>query len=140
MHSRRLVSRVIPATVALAVVVCGGTVFAHDNSSQVRIQGTPSVTQDGWSPSGIQDQQEQLSENISYADLNLATSSGARELKSRARDAANSICQKLGDDDQSNLGAGALEHQIQCVNGALNEAMPRIDRAIASAEQTRHRG
>ena len=139
MHSRRLASRVIPA-ISLAAAIYGGAVFAHDSGSQVRIESTPTVTQDGWSPTGIQDQQEQMSENVSYADLNLATSSGARELKSRARDAANSICQKLGDNDPSNRGPGALEHQIQCVNGALDEAMPRINRAIASAGQTGHRG
>ena len=139
MHSRRLVSRVIPA-ISLAAAIYGGTTLAHDNGDQVRIQGAPTVTRNGWSPTGIQDQQEQMSENVSYADLNLATSSGARELKSRARDAANSICQKLGDDDQSNRGPGALEHQIQCVNGALDEAMPEIDRAIAAAGQSRHRG
>jgi len=124
MHSRRLVSGVISAT-TLAVAISSGAVFAQD-TGQVRVHGMP-------------DQQEQLSENISYADLNLATSSGARALKSRARDAASSICQKLGD-DQSNRGPGALEHQIQCVNGALGAAMPQINRAIASAEQTQQRG
>jgi UrcA family protein len=134
MHSRSLVSRVIPAmATAMAVAISSGAALAADSGSQVRIHSTPTVTQDRWSPTGIQDQQEQLSENISYADLNLSTSSGAHELKSRVRDAAHDICQKLGNDDQSNRGPGALEHQVQCVNGALDEAMPTVNRVIASA-------
>jgi UrcA family protein len=134
MRSRSLVSRVVPA-ITLAVAISSGAVFGQDNGSQVRIQGMPMVTTNGWSHTGIQDQQMQLSENISYADLNLATSSGVHELRSRVRDAANSICQKLGDSDDSNRGPAALEHQVECVNGALGDAMPQVDRVIASARQ-----
>ena len=135
MHSRRSVSRVMIPAMTLAAAICSGAVFAHDNNpsddSQVRIQGEPVVTHDGWSRTGIRDEREQLSQDVSYADLNLATSSGARELKTRVREAASNICWKLGDYDDSNLGAGALENQATCVTGALQDAMPKVDKAIA---------
>jgi UrcA family protein len=132
MHSRSLARRAIPATVTLAFVIASATVFAQDNGSQeVRIQGAPVVTSEGWSHTGIQDQRVMLSQNISYADLNLATPAGERELKSRVRDAANTICQRLGDYDQSNRGVDAQQHQVECVDGALDDAMVQVRRALA---------
>ena len=133
MRSRRLIQRAIPATVALAFALSGAAVFAQDSSSQeVKIQSTPVVTTDGYSRTGIQDQRMQLSRNISFADLNIATPAGADELKARVRDAANMICERLGNADPDSTAIAQQEDQNNCVNGAVDDAMTQVRRAMAA--------
>lgn len=139
MRSRAL-QRVIPATVCLAFGISGAAVFAQENGSQdVMVHGQPVVTTEGWSRTGIQNQRVQLSQNISYADLNLATPSGASELEARVREAANTICQKLDNFDPASSGIQQAEERINCINGAVDDAMTQVRQAISS-ERPRTRG
>jgi UrcA family protein len=140
MRRRKLVGSALSGAVALGLAISSGAAFAQDSGDQeVRIQGAPVVTSEGWSRTGIQNQRVQLSQNVSYSDLDLATSSGASELKARVHNVADAICDRLGSDDlQAAIDAEA--NHIQCVNSTVDNAMPRVRRAIASAEQTRPRG
>jgi UrcA family protein len=141
MHTRALLQRVIPATLALAFAASSAAVFAQDSDTQqVNIQGAPMVTTQGWARNGIRNQRVQLSQNISYADLNLATHSGASELKARVRDAASAICTKLSHFDDGRGAIEAEEDQVSCVNGAVDDAMAQIRQAIESAEHAHGRG
>lgn len=141
MRSPRLARGVIPATVTLACAIASATAFGQDSSGQeVRIKGQPVVTTEGWNRFGIRNQKVELSQDISYADLNLATRSGANELEDRVRDAARTICTKLGHYDEGRGAIAAEEDQISCVNGAVDDAMTQIRQAIESAQQTRSRG
>jgi UrcA family protein len=141
MRRRNLMGRVIPSAVALGLAISSGAVFAQNGDDQeVRIQGVPVVTSDGWSRTGIQNQRVQLSQNVSYSDLNLATQSGESELKARVHNVADAICDRLGQSDEPRAAIDATANHIQCVNSAVDNAMPHIRRAIASAEQARPRG
>ena len=142
MRSPRLARWVVPATVTLACAIASAAAFGQDSSDQqqVRIKGQPVITTEGWNRFGIRNQKVQLSQDISYADLNLATRSGADALKARVRDAANTVCTKLGHFDEGRGAIASEEDKINCVNGAVDDAMPQIRRAIASEEQTRSRG
>jgi len=126
--------------VVLGLVISSATAFGQDSSSQeVMIRGAPVVTTEGWSRTGIQNQRLQLSENISYSDLNLATPAGASELKARLHDAANAICNRLAESDEPHAAIDAEAHHIECVNGAVDGAMGQVKRAIA-VEQSQPRG
>ena len=141
MRKRKLIGRVISSAVVMGFAISSGAAFAQNGDDQeVRIQGVPVVTSDGWSRTGIQNQQVQLSQNVSYSDLNLATPSGESELKARVHNVADAICDRLGQSDELRAAMDATAHHIQCVNRAVDDAMPHIRQAIASAGETRPRG
>jgi UrcA family protein len=67
---------------------------------------------------------------VSYADLNLATHSGAVELEKRIRESAARACEQL-----AKLYPETTEGNPPCVEGAVKHAMVEANRAIAAAEQ-----
>jgi UrcA family protein len=141
MRRRKLVGSAISSAVVLGLAIASGAAFAQNGDDQeVRIQGAPVVTSEGWSRTGIQNQQVQLSQNVSYSDLDLATPSGESELKARVHNVADAICDRLGTSDEPREAIDATANHIQCVNSAVDNAMPHIRRAIASAEETQRRG
>jgi UrcA family protein len=109
------------ATAALLFVISSAAAFAQDNAGQVRIVGTAPQT-------------VQLTQNVDYTDLNLATPAGASALKQRIRDTASSICEQLADSHPTNPSAADDEDQRNCVNTAVDDAMGQAKRVIASAE------
>jgi UrcA family protein len=68
---------------------------------------------------------------VSYADLNIATHSGAVELEKRIRDSATEACKQLKE-----LYPDTSEGQTPCVEGAVKNAMEQAKKAIAAAEKT----
>jgi UrcA family protein len=140
MRRRKLVCRSISSAAVLGLAISSGAAFAQNSDDQeVRIQGVPVVTSAGWSRTGIQNQRVQLSQNVSYSDLDLATPSGESELEARVHNVADAICDRLGESDGLQAAIDATARHIQCVNSAVDDTMPYIRRAIASAEQTRPR-
>lgn len=77
----------------------------------------------------------QLSQNVSYADLDLATAQGADELHHRIHQTATRVCDRLG--MLYPEGSFAMEWQARrlCVQGAVDGAMTQAKIAIASAER-----
>jgi UrcA family protein len=67
---------------------------------------------------------------VSYADLNLATHSGAVELERRIKDSATKACDQL-----AKLYPETTEGNPPCVAGAVKQAMVEANRAIAAAEK-----
>lgn len=140
MRRRKLIGRAISSAIVLGLAISSGAAFAQNGDDQeVRIQGVPVVTSDGWSRTGIQNQRVQLSQNVSYSDLDLGTPAGERELKTRVHNVADAICDRLGQTGEPWAAMDATARHIQCVNSAVDDAMPHIRRAIAS-EQSRPRG
>lgn len=141
MQSRRLAQRAIPATVALAFALSSGAVLAQNNGSpEVQSPGMPTlVTIDHDLRTGIANQELQLTESISYADLNLASPAGRDELKARVRDAANTICERLGQADPDPTASAQQQDQTNCVNNAIDDAMTQVRRAQAASEHPRTR-
>ncbi len=71
---------------------------------------------------------------VHYADLNLATASGAAQLEKRIRDAATQACQQLATlYPASTEGVG----KDSCVESATKKAMAEANQAIAAAEKSK---
>jgi UrcA family protein len=68
-----------------------------------------------------------LSKVVSYADLDVATQSGAEALKKRVRRAAMGICVELKQEYPNTTPYGS------CFKEAVNSAMPQVDVIIAAA-------
>jgi UrcA family protein len=67
---------------------------------------------------------------VSYADLNLATHSGATELQKRVKDSATKACAQL-----AKLYPNTVESDPPCAQAATKNAMAQADKAIAAAEK-----
>jgi UrcA family protein len=68
------------------------------------------------------------STEVRYADLNLASSTGAQALKDRVARAAKRVCTSDGEKSLS----GAAEAR-RCADIALAKAMPQVELALANA-------
>jgi UrcA family protein len=120
----------LPLTLALAAV--SGAVIAQETtqSSQIIIQGKPvQVTTVGRSDTGIPIVQYSFERAVSYANLNLSTSSGATELKKRVRETAREACEEL----QAADPLDASDDDGTCVRDATADAMKQVTAAIAAA-------
>ncbi len=67
---------------------------------------------------------------VSYADLNIATHSGAVELEKRIRDTATKACAQL-----AKLYPETSEGPTPCVEGAIKNGMAQLNKAVAAAEK-----
>lgn len=133
------VVRVIPAVaVALAVTIAA---MGQDKptSQEVRISASKVVTvRNGHPRRGIRNETVQLTERVSYADLNLASSSGETMLEQRIRDTADAICAQLGVLFPTGSMRAEKMDRAACVKGAVDGAMAQARLATASAgEPTR---
>ena len=70
---------------------------------------------------------------VSYADLNLATASGARALEQRINDAASRACAEL--ERATSPHSTVVPGDPPCVKTATDGAMKQANAAIAAAEQ-----
>jgi UrcA family protein len=71
-----------------------------------------------------------LVSKVSYADLNLATHSGAVELEKRIKLSAHNVCSQL-----RKLYPDSVETDPPCVQAATKNAMAQANQAIAAAEK-----
>jgi UrcA family protein len=67
---------------------------------------------------------------VGYADLNLATHSGAVELEKRIKESATRACDQL-----VKLYPETIQGDPPCVQGAVKNAMDQAKRLIAAAEK-----
>jgi UrcA family protein len=67
---------------------------------------------------------------VNYADLNLATHSGAVELEKRIKDSATKACAQL-----RKLYPDSVDTDPPCAQAATKNAMAQADKAIAAAEK-----
>jgi UrcA family protein len=78
------------------------------------------------------DQLVSLTRRVSYADLDLSTSSGAKQLEMRVNEAANSLCQEL---ERRVASFPDLAERLTCVKGAVADGMEHARAAISAAEK-----
>jgi UrcA family protein len=72
--------------------------------------------------------EDQLTQRVSYADLDLASASDVQRLTFRVRGAVSRVCAPL---DQR----GTFAKHSDCTTYAWHGARPQMDRAIARAQQ-----
>ena len=65
---------------------------------------------------------------VRYADLNLASGSGAAELQARVKRAAKTVCANSGDKSIT-----ARMNAVQCAKNTAARAMPQVELAMANA-------
>jgi UrcA family protein len=76
---------------------------------------------------------QQLSQRVSYSDLNLATAAGQKRLHSRVRSAVRTVCAPVD-------AKGDLSAAFDCSSFAWNGAKPQIEQAVTRAEQLAFNG
>ena len=86
------------------------------------------TTQPG--PMGVKMPAMSIAYRVGYADLNLATHSGAVELEKRIKESAAQACEQL-----KKLYPETTEGNPPCVEGADKHAMAQANKAIAAAEK-----
>jgi len=79
---------------------------------------------------GASDEVISISQRVSYADLNLATTSGSREMEARVRNTAKALCEKL--ERKYSLSGSAAD---TCVRNTINKGMADVRTAIDAAEK-----
>ena len=80
----------------------------------------------------MRDQTVSLTRHVSYADLDLSTSSGAKQLEMRVNEVANSLCEELG---RRVAALPNAAERLTCVKEAVADGMGRARAAIAAAEK-----
>ena len=76
------------------------------------------------------DQTVSLTRRISYADLDLSTSSGAKQLELRVQDVAHTLCNDL---ERRSALSPNMDERRACVDGAVADGMEHARAAIAAA-------
>jgi len=121
-------------TLHIALATIGGLVVGGPSLAQqtpeviVEAPHVEKTTQTG--PMGQRIPARSIVYKVSYADLNLATHSGAVELEKRIKDSATKACQQL-----AKLYPESTEGATPCVEGAVKSGMAQANKAIAAAEK-----
>lgn len=114
------VVRVRKFAIAATALLAAGPAFASQNQPVV-VYAEPSA--------------DVRTVHISYADLDLSTAKGERQLSSRVTGAVEDVC--LFGVDGPRLQSSAY---YQCAGQAWSDAQPQIDRAIARARDIASNG
>ena len=118
------------ALVMFGTLAFSGVALAQESGAEFIVS---SARPSGFSNSsliGATDEIISVSQRVSYADLNLATTSGSREMEARVRNTAKALCDKL--ERKYPLSAVAVE---TCVRDTVNKGMADVRTAIAAAEK-----
>jgi UrcA family protein len=118
------------AAVAAGFAIASGTVAAQTPEIVVeapRVQHT-----DQGAPGGAQVDIISVTHRVSYKDLDIATTAGARALEQRVKDAASAACKEI--DKLYPMQASASSYP-SCEKAAVDKAMVQERAAIAAAEK-----
>src|SRR6516225_5725458 len=136
MIMKRLI-RVLGIGFAAAALIA---VAPSASSQEVKIEASKVVTvKHQHSKSGIQQETVQLSHTVNFADVDLATNTGANELKGRIQDTATQICKQLGVIYPAGTASNENTDREACIKGAVDSAMGPASLAIASAQKGKQR-
>jgi UrcA family protein len=124
-----------PLANRLALVMFGtfaftGVTLAQDADPEFVVSSTRANGHALGSVPGVPEQIISVSQRVSYADLNLASTTGSREMEERVRSTAKTLCEKL---DQKYPLSGI--QQETCVRNTVSKSMVDVRLAIAAAEK-----
>jgi len=114
---------------ALGFVLGGNAVAASGDDVVIVTQPSRQIRQ------GMAEQVASLTQHISYADLDLSTDSGAKQLEVRVHQVANTLCDEI---ERRTLSLSDSGERRACVNGAVADGMEHARAAIAAAEKRIH--
>jgi len=126
------------ALTAIALTVAGAAAMAQSKSDvpEVKIEASQPVITAGRSKvTGEPIQTVQITRQVSFADLDLSTSAGTKELEKRMNAAAETVCKDIQNlYPEGAFGSGAKGFRVDsCVKSAVDGAMPQMKVAIAAA-------
>ncbi len=124
------------AVPALALGLACGAVLAED-VQEVQVQASRVVSKQdaGRTSSGVPIVDLSLSYGVNLSDLNLATHSGAQEAQRRVTAAAEAACKEIG-----RQYPHSTPNDRECAKEAADEAMPKVNQLVATAEKNASRG
>jgi UrcA family protein len=121
----------ISKAVSLALIATGGTLAGAVTMAQpmevVTVEAATITVIGRSSSTGAPIKEIRIKSQVSYADLDLTTDSGAKELEKRVRDTAKSTCAEIKVDVPAQ---GSTEEK--CVKEAIDGAMVQVNAAIAA--------
>lgn len=115
-----------PIATRLALVMFGTFAFTGAALAQ---EPEPAFVVSSSRP-GASEQLISISQRVSYADLNLTTTSGSREMEERVKSTAKTLCEKL---EQAYPFSGNSAET--CFRNSVSKGMADVRVAIAAAEQ-----
>jgi UrcA family protein len=118
--------------VLLTSGLCLTTAALADNTMDTIVveAGVMTKTVVGHTTIGAPIEEVTLTHRVSYADLNLATHSGAMELKRRVEETARLACEQL-----DKLYPFEDKETPTCIRDAVDRSESQVDEAIAAAEK-----
>jgi UrcA family protein len=90
-----------------------------------------------WASSPLQRSGTTFSTKVEYADIDVHSPQGAQVLIARVRQAAKRVCRAAAPDGP--MEGGDIADYVDCVNGATNRAIDRLDvpEVLGSFRETR---
>jgi UrcA family protein len=110
----------------------GGTYGGYDPTPPESITVTAPRFQYGFYKLNVPPPTATMSQRVQFADLDLCTPAGRRELRARTIAAAHNVCTQL-----TQVYEHGLPSQPSCDRDALATAQPKVDFAIANARGER---
>jgi UrcA family protein len=130
-HANFRLMRIAP--VALVAALVSGAVFAEEIAQVTVTASRPVKEVVGHSNIGAPIEVTSITSRVSYADLDLASHSGAATLETRINDAAKAACKEL--DKSYPL---TEPDATRCAKLATDKAMVSARAAISAAEKNPH--
>lgn len=119
------------ALVMLGTVVFSGAALAQEPEAEFVVSSSRANGLSSYpSLPGVPVEVISVSQRVSYADLNLASVSGAEEMEARVRNTARTLCAKL--DEKYPLSS---VDQDSCVRNSVTKGMADVRAAIVAAEK-----
>lgn len=140
---KRIFTQALPAalvatTFAVSSLAATGAETTANQESQLEPGKIVTVNIGAMRPD-MRQQEYQLSSRVSAADLDLTTPSGARELESRIRNTANSVCDQLMDVNPPPTAMSRFADRTNCVYDATQGAMAQAHMLISMEQSRTHR-
>jgi UrcA family protein len=118
------------ALVMFGSLVFSGAALAQEAEAEFVVSSSRASGLTRGSLPGASEQIISISQRVSYADLNLASTAGSREMEERVRNTARTLCEKL---DQKYPLSGV--DVITCVRNTVSKSMADVRTATTAAEK-----
>lgn len=118
-------------TITIGLIVASAPLLAQQQEIIVESRGHVDR-----SASGIPIDTLTVRHEVSYKDIDISTSSGAKVLKQRIEDAAKAACMEI---DKLYPTRTMVTSVPECEKAAIDRAMTQANAAIAAAEDARHK-
>ena len=129
-------SRTVVRTMSVGLAMASGLVFAQQQQEIVVESPRVQVTRAPYNSGDIPIDVITVSHVVSYSNIDISTSSGAKVLEQRIKDAAKAACKEI---DTLYPTRKPITGDLPCEKTATDAAMVRANAAIAATEKARNK-